>query len=104
MTENFEGSTLDEFCKFALRGMDRPVIDKTGLIGLFNIHLTYAPDESSDRTLRNHGTLEPDEPSDDPAGASIFTAIQQQLGLKLEAAKGPGSFLVIDSVQRPTEN
>ncbi|HEY4089276.1 MAG TPA: TIGR03435 family protein [Bryobacteraceae bacterium] len=104
VTQNFEGSTLDEFCKFALHGMDRPVIDKTGLTGLFNIKLTYAPDEVSDATLRNHGTLDPDEPSDDPAGTSIFIALQQQLGLKLDATKGAGSFLVIESVERPTGN
>ena len=62
----------------------------TGVAGLFDFHLEFAPDEAA---------------SDDPAGApSIFTALQQQLGLKLEAGKGPGEFLVIDRVEKPTEN
>jgi len=73
------------------RLLDRPVIDKTGLTGLFNFTLTYEPESSAP----------PDEPS---TGPSIFTAVQEQLGLKLEPAKGPADFLVIDSVTRPSEN
>jgi uncharacterized protein (TIGR03435 family) len=71
---------------------DRPLIDRTGLKGLFDVHLEFT-NESSRAGL----------PSD-PAGPSLFTAIQEQLGLKFEAAKGPVDVLVIDSVQRPTEN
>jgi uncharacterized protein (TIGR03435 family) len=86
-----EGLTLDEFCKIALSGMDRPVIDKTELAGRFNFPLEYLPGEAA--------------PSDDPsAGPSIFTALQEQFGLKLEPAKAPGEIHVIDHVERPSEN
>jgi uncharacterized protein (TIGR03435 family) len=104
VTEDYQGTTLDAYIKFALRGLDRPVVDKTGLTGLFDIHLVYAPDETSSRTLRDGGQLEPDEPSNEPAGPSIFTALEQQLGLKIVPAKGSGELFVIDSVERPSEN
>jgi hypothetical protein len=65
----------------------RPVIDKTGLDGLYAFDLTYNPDESKQ--------------SDRP---SLFTALQEQLGLKLEAKKGEGEVLVIDRLERPSEN
>ena len=85
-----EGMSLDLFTRDYLGRLDRPVINRTGVAGLFNFLLEFAPD---------------DAPADDPAGApSIFTALQQQLGLKLEASRGPGEFLVIDGVERPSEN
>jgi uncharacterized protein (TIGR03435 family) len=65
----------------------RPVIDKTGLDGLYAFDLTYNPDESKQ--------------SDRP---SLFTALQEQLGLKLEAKKDEGEVLVIDRLERPSEN
>jgi uncharacterized protein (TIGR03435 family) len=81
-------NSLDELCGTLQRFLDRPVLNKTGLRGRFNIHLEFLRDLT---------------PSDDPA-PSIFTALQEQLGLKLEPAKGPGEFLVVDSVDRPSEN
>jgi uncharacterized protein (TIGR03435 family) len=75
--------------------MDRPVINRTGVAGLFDIHLEFAP-----------GTTSPDDAAaaSDAAGPSIFTALQQQLGLKLEAARGPGEFVVIDHIEKPSGN
>jgi uncharacterized protein (TIGR03435 family) len=69
----------------------RPVMDKTGLTGKYDYKLEYAPDDS-----------QPD--ADAPAGPSIFTAVQEQLGLKLESAKGPVEILVIDHIEKPSGN
>lgn len=69
----------------------RPVLDKTGLTGKYDYKLEYAPDDS-----------QPD--ADAPAGPSIFTAVQEQLGLKLEASKGPVEILVIEHIQKPSGN
>jgi uncharacterized protein (TIGR03435 family) len=87
--------------------VDRQVIDKTGIAGTFNIHLEFAPDTATPGGVPGRdgvpggvgGVV-----AADPSGPSIFTAIQEQLGLKLEATRGPGQFLVIDSIERPTEN
>jgi uncharacterized protein (TIGR03435 family) len=78
--------------------LGRPVLNKTGLKGLYDVKLTWTPDPA----LQGPGG--PDAPPADPSGPSIFTAIQEQLGLKLDSAKGPVELLVIDSVQRPSEN
>lgn len=86
-----EGLTMGEFCKIVLSEVDRPVIDRTGVAGRFNFPLEYMPGGAA--------------PSDDSsAGPSIFTALQEQFGLKLEAGKGPGELYVIDHVERPSEN
>ncbi|HEY1760017.1 MAG TPA: M56 family metallopeptidase [Bryobacteraceae bacterium] len=90
--------TLDEFSKWLNLSLDRLVIDKTGAAGNFDFHLEFAPDETTPGLVPGGA-----EPSD-PTGPSIFTAVQEQLGLKLEPAKGPGEFLVIDHIEKPSEN
>ncbi len=74
-----------------VREVGRPVIDRTGLEGLYDLELKWTPEG-------HVGEL----PADAPPG--LFTAIQEQMGLKLEAAKGPVKVLVIDHVERPSAN
>lgn len=72
--------------------LDRVVIDQTGLHKTFDIKLTWSPDTDQNGK------------SDDGEGASIFTAIQEQLGLKLRAAKAPVDIIVVDRIERPSPN
>jgi uncharacterized protein (TIGR03435 family) len=91
------GMTLDEFSDFVMVAsafgfkFDRPLINRTGIAGRFDFHMEFAINDMLAA------------PSDS-SGQSIFTAIQQQLGLRIEPAKGHGEFLVIDHIERPTEN
>jgi len=83
------GVTMEDLTSTLAGITGRPVFDKTGLTGKYDYKLEYAPDNSADV---------------DPTGPSIFTAVQEQLGLKLESAKGPVEIFVIDHVERPSEN
>lgn len=74
----------------------RDVIDKTGISGRYDLKLHWAPDDAPQRIL--NGTPAPD------SGPSIFTALEEQLGLRLEPAKGPVKVLVIDHLAMPSEN
>jgi uncharacterized protein (TIGR03435 family) len=74
----------------------RLVVDKTGLSGRFAFNLAWTPEQMPT------AAPPPGIPPIDPNGPSLFTALQEQLGLKLESAKGPVEVLVIDSVERPT--
>ena len=77
----------------------RPVIDQTGLQGGYYIKLQWArPQPASANPGMDIA------PPLGPAGPDIFTALQQQLGLKLESTKGPVEVLVIDHIERPSEN
>ncbi len=78
----------------------RLVVDQTGLTGKYDVELKWTPDhDPTDKGPESGGAG-----SLDSFGPSIFTAIQEQLGLKLVATKGPVDFIVIDHIERPSEN
>jgi len=105
VTLNAAALSIDDFIKMLLNhSLDRPVINKTALTGRFDYHLEFAPGETMPGFRDGELNGAPGAAATDPAGPSIFTALQQQLGLKLEPAKGSAEFLVIDSVERPSEN
>jgi uncharacterized protein (TIGR03435 family) len=84
-----QGAGMDRlvFCLSDVLG--RPVVDKTGLAGNYDIDLKWTPDDQQGK---------PD------AGPTLVTAIEEQLGLKLQAAKAPVNTLVVDHVEKPSEN
>jgi uncharacterized protein (TIGR03435 family) len=97
------GATMADLARSLSRLLDRDVIDKTNISGVFDIR-----PEISVTDLLPHRGVAPSDPgvpdtAADPQGSSIFTALQK-LGLKLESTKGPGEFLVIDHVEKPSEN
>jgi uncharacterized protein (TIGR03435 family) len=97
------GTTMADFATMISGTAQRVVIDKTGLTGYYDIALTYTP--AADQLPQ--GTPPPGAPPPppiDPDGPTFFTAIQEQLGLKLDNQRGPVDVVVIDSIQQPTEN
>ena len=77
---------------FLSEALDRTVIDRTGLTGAFDFRLEWMPPRASA------------EQSDNVNAPSIFTAVQEQMGLKLKAGKGPVDYLVIDHAEKPSGN
>jgi uncharacterized protein (TIGR03435 family) len=112
---------VGNFCELLSRMMDRPVIDMTELKGVYDFKLKYSP-ESGGRSMQRMAMaagLPPGGPGpggapagaspeggpDSSGGPSIFTAVQEQLGLKLEGRKAPVDVIVVDHVEKvPTEN
>ena len=89
---DFSAMSVEAFANgFLSSRMDRPVIDQTGLAGQFDFRIEFLPDSAA---------AEPP----DGAGPSIFTAVQEQLGLKLSAGRGTIQAIVIDAAERPAEN
>jgi uncharacterized protein (TIGR03435 family) len=82
----------------------REVVDKTGFTGKFALHLEFAVDDTLAGLPNPMGPDIADQPTDPAARVSLRTALQEQLGLKLEVSKGPVDVLVIDHAERPTEN
>jgi uncharacterized protein (TIGR03435 family) len=76
-------------CLSKLPEIDRVVVDETGLVGDYDADLQWTPEE---------------EQMQSDAAPMIFTAIREQLGLKLVPARGPADVIVVDRVERPTEN
>jgi uncharacterized protein (TIGR03435 family) len=98
-----KGSTLTEFSDLLNLVLDRPVIDKTGTTGRFDIHLEFVRDQATAR-LPEADPNGPVAAVPDPGKPTIFTAVQEQLGLKLTPSRGPVEALVIDHIERPSEN
>ncbi len=83
---------MEGFARILARSVDLPVVNGTGLRGLFNFTLRWTP--QSARTPS----------SEAPDGPSLFTAVQEQLGLRLRAGKAPVEVIVIDHVEKPSAN
>jgi len=92
---------MSELVKVLAVVLNRPVIDQSGFAGLLDVHLAFTPDENT----QGLPAPMPDETrATDPNRPNIFSALQEQLGLKLTPSKGPVEVLVIDHVERPTAN
>lgn len=90
-----KGMTVAEFAARVFRDtLDRPVIDRTSIAGLFDIHLEFSGLEISTGLSGDA----------DDATPSVFTAVQEQLGMKLLPDKGPVEVLVIDHIEKPSPN
>jgi uncharacterized protein (TIGR03435 family) len=81
--------------------LDRPVVDQSGLTGRWDFTLTWTPDEFQ---FGGAAARMPPPANNGAAPPDLFTAFQEQLGLKLESTKAPAEVLVIDSVSKPSEN
>lgn len=105
---SFRGAGLDMFANMLSRQLGRIVVDKTCLNGKYDFALRWTPDEGERPVFPgppggpNGNAAAPPPP--EATGPSIFTALQEQLGLKLESQKGPVDVVVIDHVERPSEN
>lgn len=99
------GQPLSAFASTLATQMGRPVIDETGLSGRYDFTLSYMPD-SGGRGLPPGVPPPgaPELPPIDPNAPALPTALQEQLGLKLESTKGPVEMIVIDSIEPPTED
>jgi uncharacterized protein (TIGR03435 family) len=88
--ENLNNASMPDLGQILQFRVNRPVVDQTGLKGRYDFKLQWTTDEAQ--------TTQPDAPP------GLFTAIQEQIGLKLEPVKAPADVLVIDNVQRPGAN
>lgn len=100
-----QGTGMDLLVRSLSQALGRTVVDKTGLIGKFDYKLDWTPDNAAPVMTKS---ARPDEGSGaeigETSGPSLFTATQEQLGLKLEAAKGPVEVVVVDQLEQPTAN
>jgi bla regulator protein BlaR1 len=105
---DMNGATIAQLCSQFSSLFDRDVIDKTGIAGIFDFHFDAFPVELTADDPTAHAPADrlpgPPPPLDAPATFRAFRAAFTRLGLKLEAAMGPGVFLVIDHVERPSGN
>ena len=91
---------LTQLAQFLSQSMGRIVLDKTGLTGNYDFNVTYTPDQMPN--FNGQPGVAPGFPAIDPNGPPLATAIQEQLGLKIESQRGPVAMFVIDKLSQPT--
>ena len=102
-----QGISVENLTRLLSQQLGRTILDETGLKGNYDFTLQWTPEERAGPmpgAPQGGGPRSDDAPPPDSSGASIFTAIQEQLGLKLESRKVPVEMLVIDHVEAPSEN
>lgn len=103
---SMKSATMASLAQLLSQQLGRTVVDKTGIAGNFDIELQWTPEPG--QGVGPFGGAMPPPPDAvapvDSNGPTIFTAIQEQLGLKLDSAKGPVDIIVVDSASKPTEN
>jgi len=102
-----QGLPLESLARLLSQHLGREVLDQTGLKGNYDFTLKWTPEQSPPAMAIGPEGGKPgtdNAPPPESSGPSIFTAIQEQLGLKLESTKGPVEILVIDHIERPSEN
>jgi uncharacterized protein (TIGR03435 family) len=100
-----QAEPLEQLVPSISREVGRMIIDKTGLTGKYDFVLQYTPENFHPRADLAESTSSSGMPLPPDFGAiSIFTAVQEQLGLKLESAKAPVEVVVIDHIERPSGN
>jgi uncharacterized protein (TIGR03435 family) len=94
--------TMGDFINFMTRNvkLDRPIVNRTGIQGRYDFELDWTPDDT--QFPGRNETPPPTEGASTPP--SLFTAVQEQLGLRLDATKAPVDVLVIDHIEKPSEN
>jgi uncharacterized protein (TIGR03435 family) len=90
--------SMSLFSRFLSQQVIRGVVDRTGLTANYDVKLSWSPDVNQSQTSPDAG------PSAEFQGPSLFTALHEQMGLRLESQRGPVDFIVISSVEKPTAN
>ena len=99
---NVRNATMEDFAGLMQSAvLDRPVLDQTGLTGRWDFILKWTPDDSQ---FASFGMKIPPPTDAATAPPALYTAIQEQIGLKLDATKAPAEVFVVDHVEKPSEN
>ena len=102
---NTQGATMAMLVQQLSQHLGKPVVDKTGIEGRFDIELRWTPEPGQGLPGLGGPPPPPDAlPPADPNGPTIFTAVQEQLGLRLDSQKTTVPLIVIEAVSKPTEN
>jgi bla regulator protein blaR1 len=98
----FNNAAMDDLCRMLqTAALDRPVVNKTGLSGKYDFTLIWTPEQLLNAPANVNALQSPDKAEPPP---DIYVAVQQQLGLKIDAAKLSTEVLVIDKVEKPSDN